>query len=186
MQYTSDFFPGGPAFIFLDGRIHTLKVNSVEFVDPSLCGGGDPYGVAVHVTMPDNSQKCLLDGQGVFPSVERALESVLPEGFAGRKVSLSGDPALQGAAPAPAKPTPAPAPAKPTAAQQQAKPAAPPAQAPVKPAPRNAAAPPAPVQGAPARGSAKSGGFAPDEPYQGPGAMRDPGAPVDAGARNLF
>ena len=92
MQYNSDFVPGGFAYMFIDGRITPLKVTAVEFVDPAICGCGNPFAVAVHVSMPDNKiQVFLPDQTPVFPNVEGVLETLLPEGFRGKKVTLSGE-----------------------------------------------------------------------------------------------
>lgn len=106
-MFESNFLPGGPAFAFLDGRIQTLKVVSVEFVDPAVCGGGNPYGVAVHVAMPDGKVQVCWDTQGVvFPRIEDVLATLLPEGYLGMKVSLSGEPVKNDApqgGPAPAQ-----------------------------------------------------------------------------------
>ena len=122
MQYNSDFVPGGFAYMFIDGHITPLKVTAVEFVDPVICGCGNPFAVAVHVTMPDNKIQVFLPEQvPVFPNVEGVLETLLPEGFVGMKVVLSGEaiPSVPAAAPAPAEATDSgTAPAAPVAASK--------------------------------------------------------------------
>ena len=112
-MFKSDFLPGGPAFCFLEGRVQSLKVVSVEFVDPAVCGGGNPYGVAVHVALPAGKTQIFWDNQGVvYPHVEDVLATLLPEGFIGMKVSLSGEPVKQPAVQGAPAPTEQPAPAE--------------------------------------------------------------------------
>ena len=133
MQFNSDFIPGREAFVFMEGRILPLKIVSVEFVDPVAYGqpSDGPYGLCIRVVMPDGNVQPYIENQGLFPNVEGVLETLLPEGFRGKKVTLSGEPLpVQTPAQAPVQSSAPQDPPKGTARRKVADPAPAPESAP--------------------------------------------------------